>query len=349
MCESGLEKERHGSSGVALESDEDHEVGARGDRPEKLTGEQRLDLSTFIWQKVNVHSHAPVHMDRGRTGISHKCAALAWTWRHECSSLASLLKFQSSFRFMITDLGTETGVADFRAVDGIQALLPTWREVGWAADGESDPGGYAQPFLPECLRALGMCHMLDNLDRDVDKRLPDWEWFYERLHNMSCLLGSKSLCKLFVEKCIMAHERFTHQRLLFEGSKVEGIYEKRSGHVIEFLRTSHRHVNLMRATWDEVAFCTSFSDAGKEFSPRLLTEALASTKFFGMVEVVLKLHSLSLRLRSWSEGCPCHESLQRGRRRHERDVQLGDAVGGRGRRCPMLNMLFFRVGRRPLV
>lgn len=308
--------------------------------PDKLTDEERLEHSSIVWKKVRVHTHAPVHMDRGRTDISHKCSALAWTWRHECSSLASLFKFQASYRFMITDLGTESGVADFRAVDGVQGLLPDWREDGWVADADASPGLHPQHFLPDCLRALGMCHMLSNLDRDVDKHLVDWEWFYERLHNASCLLGAPSLRKLFVEKCVMVHARCSHERLLFEEHKVDRIYEKRWEHAIGFMRKSRRHLIIMRATWDEAAFCAGFSSAEKEFSPRLMTEALRSNKFFALLEAILKLHELPGRLRGWSGGCPCHEPLQVGRRRHDRAREIEAALGGQGRHCPMQTMRF---------
>lgn len=118
-------------------------------RPDTMSDEERSEHARFAWMKVRVHTHAPVHMDRGRADISHKCSALAWTWRHECVSLASLLKFQASYRFMITDLGTEGGMADFRVVDGVQALLPAWRQDGWAPDADASPGLHPQHFLPE--------------------------------------------------------------------------------------------------------------------------------------------------------------------------------------------------------
>lgn len=307
---------------------------------ERLTDARRLELSEWLWETALVHTHAPVHMDRGKADLTHKCAALAWTWRHEASDLSALSAFQASYRFMITDMGTESGVADFRTVEGVQSMLPSWRDTGWMPDEGASGGEHALHFLPNCLRAPGMCHLLDNLNRDIDEKLPAWEWFFERLHNISCLLGSKSLCKLFVERCVLLGGRFTHERLLFEKSRVERVYEKRWGHVVGFLQRSRRHLCVMRVTWNEHAFCNGHSSTDKDFSPALLTDTLVSNKFFGVADAILKLHELPASLQAWCEGCPCHEHLLQDSRLHKRDRLLAEAFGGPGRRCPMLSMRF---------
>ena len=133
----------------------------------------------LLWRLMLVRTHAPVHLDRGKSNIAHKCAALVWTWMHEVHDMSSLLAFQASYRFinnkikipscfdftlfsrflllcwfMITDLGVESGVPYFRAVDGLRSLVPSWRDIGWTVeDGLSASLGEESQHL--CLMRCG--------------------------------------------------------------------------------------------------------------------------------------------------------------------------------------------------
>eukprot|EP00969_Alexandrium_andersonii_P170692 7546240-Alexandrium_andersonii.AAC.1 len=61
----------------------------------------------------------------------------------------------------------------------------------------------------------------------------------------------------------------------------------------------------MRALWNEQVFAEGSRghDSDKDFKPGLMTEALASNKFFGLVDCVLELHELLASLLAWCEGC----------------------------------------------
>ena len=86
---------------------------------------------------MEIHAHAPANLDPGGEDLPHICAALAWSWLHECETMICLNMYRRSFHFMCGDMGTEAGVPDFVMAQGISALVPEWRRGQWVDEGYS--------------------------------------------------------------------------------------------------------------------------------------------------------------------------------------------------------------------
>ena len=124
-----------------------------------MSFEDRVALTTSLWEKMEISAHALLNLDPGGEDLPSMCAGMAWVWLHECSSFSGLNKFRRSYKFMCGDMGTEAGLPDFILSEPVTGLFPPWRaDMVFAED---DPEGFdvfvgEEKFLPCCTHALGL-------------------------------------------------------------------------------------------------------------------------------------------------------------------------------------------------
>ena len=80
-----------------------------------------------------------------------------------------------------------------------------------------------------------------------------------------------------------------------------------------FLKDFKKLLTTFRRGWDENKYRAgvdaSDDDSAAEFNPRMLTNSLANPLFHQYVDFALRVESLTNRLASWAEGCPCHGEM----------------------------------------
>ena len=171
--------------------------------------------------------------------------------------------------------------------------------------------------MPNCVQMPGICHTIDNLLHDVDRKLESWEWFYDRLKNCNAILGRDQAKRRLVHTCV-DHRAPPHHESLWQKT-LPNLYEPRWGQVISFLRLALPMLEILRGCWDKALYEGGGSGKGQDasagviFDAELLSETLSSNKFFLYCHMVLNLHQLLSELGGFVETCPCHSPMLQGK------------------------------------
>ena len=243
----------------------------------------------------------------------------------ELKTLVDLSRHLWSFVSLCTDMGTELGMAEFRSP--LEGVVPHWFQPGPSlqpdtevddADDAGDPSSVSHPtWMPRSMTIPGSLHGLHNLSLEVDTSLQWWGVFYSWLKNISALLSCRQRRRRFIKSCLRSSQ-WRSSEALFQNDLPQ-LYEKRWGHVINFVAGARGALLIMRASWSEQLYKAPTSDnAGGDdedphgqFDARLLTSTLRSNRFFAYLDMILKLHKAIGKLGGWSEGCYCHEYLHK--------------------------------------
>eukprot|EP00969_Alexandrium_andersonii_P249279 11017374-Alexandrium_andersonii.AAC.1 len=123
--------------------------------------------------------------------------------------MRSMAVVLSQIKGMCTDMGTEMGIPD-----AMQASLDRWFAFGMgppsalredsAEQVDADFDAACSSFVfPECLGAPGLCHITDNMTKDlVNNALVYGERFIELLSAMSDLVSNRTYKERFVQRCL---------------------------------------------------------------------------------------------------------------------------------------------------
>ena len=117
-------------------------------------------------------------LGHGRAGLADKLQATVHaTWLEYGPSLETLSQANLDVRQVLTDMGTELGIADAAAVDSL--CVPTKRRPSWPSSSTQGSEHILSPpkhaFLyPYALGAPGMQHILDSILQDSVRLLTWW-------------------------------------------------------------------------------------------------------------------------------------------------------------------------------
>ena len=119
---------------------------------------------------------------QGRTDLESKAAALLYAWQWECG-LDHLSEFLDSIVSITTDLGVESGLAEYETLD-IEQLLPWWLLASRMVLDVDGPG----PMMVELARKhlfmhalpiAGTLRIFSNASKQTNKALAWWPEFYK--------------------------------------------------------------------------------------------------------------------------------------------------------------------------
>ena len=170
-----------------------------------------------------------------------------------------------------------------------------------------------------------MLHILDNATYEMDTtHLDHFEGWYADLKNLGGFLCSGDYRNRFVVRCL--------RRSMVGGKHAEEtfatsppvLYEKRWGHIVNFMLAAREQLLLCRVAWDARAFAGNDGRVLKGVVMDQLSKTLQNPWFYAYFEMMLKVHSAIDSVRKFVERCPCHP----GSREQSSARQLGSP-------CPM--------------
>ena len=143
----------------------------------------------------------------GATTLTCKVAALLFVWCFECRGLAGLMQMLDSVVSVTTDLGTEAGIAAYKAED-VQRLLPSWMLAEPLRDAEEaepevQPWRCRPNLLPRAIPVPGALHLMHNMNAELHNALEFFEPFWHGLKQLELLLSHRGRRERLLETCIM--------------------------------------------------------------------------------------------------------------------------------------------------
>jgi hypothetical protein len=139
---------------------------------------QRSKAGRTVADNMHVHSQIPMALGSGAEGLDHKLRCIVQKTFAETSSKRECRQFFQRVRGCCVDMGVEFGISDATGVDAID-LMPGWIRAA-VEDEEEGPGPDflglpgQQFMMPLCVLSAGSCHIVNNVQKDVDKHLPGW-------------------------------------------------------------------------------------------------------------------------------------------------------------------------------
>ena len=180
---------------------------------EILLGACRLEVANCVRARIHEHTMPPVGLGRRATATEYKVRAWLHALSLEHGSDEAMAGALGSFVSLTTDLGAESGIADYECLRWRDFLGPWQDEVRLEAD-EAPRGSAplcrgAQPeaVLPNGCVCPGVLHIIDNAFLDMDTQLPGWRGWYDGLTAILKVLSSDPLRQSFVHHCVCSGRR----------------------------------------------------------------------------------------------------------------------------------------------
>eukprot|EP00959_Pyramimonas_sp_CCMP1952_P215683 4511592-Pyramimonas_sp.AAC.1 len=306
---------------------------------EEERSQARCRLTRFLFDNISYHTCLPTHLAVDHRDLPHKCAAATYVHSLECSTRCDLIRMQSSFVSMTTDLGTEVGMAQFYQ-QSLDSLLPDWMRDVMERDVESEGAddrdlNVEGSWMPKGMVIPGMLHVMSNLSKEVGLHLRGWDDFWKQLSNIEELLCKQDNKDKFIRELLLPSP-LAQRSDDFEHS-FTAMYDKRWGVVVNFMVELRKVLHTIRAVWNERVWLESRNrEDSTTFNPSLLTSTLGSSKFYGYFNMQLSVHYTLKRLTSWLEGCDCHKHLyKRGGRVSAQDRQREFGSSDPYASCPL--------------
>ena len=148
---------------------------------EDIAAERDLK-ATFLADTLHIHKQVPLGLGSAQGSVDHKLRALAQKCLVECTSLDGVRLLLGRVRSLCVDMGTELSMADAGGI-ALEDVLPPWMTAaaghGLHADeepmGGQDVEACDDHIMCRTLLVPGTCHILHNLQHDVDSCLQGWE------------------------------------------------------------------------------------------------------------------------------------------------------------------------------
>ena len=302
---------------------------------EILLGECRLEVANCVRARIHEHTMPPVGLGRRATATEYKVRAWLHALSLEHGSDEAMAGALGSFVSLTTDLGAESGIADYECLRWRDFLGPWQDEVRLEAD-EAPRGSAplcrgAQPeaLLPNGCVCPGVLHIIDNAFLDMDTQLPGWRGWYDGLTAILKVLSSDPLRQSFVHHCVCSGRRPDlepkFQRTL------PNLAHWRWGTLAKVLTDLLPLEGPFRATWSTKAFqFGARPDHDKQARPGgeelgqpapvrgdRITEVAHDRAWWCYGDMLLALHSIGEEMKAWMEGCGCcprGDELHRWRR-----------------------------------
>ena len=258
-----------------------------------------------LWPAGLIQRRLPVScLGHGRAGLADKVQATVHaTWLEYGPSLHTLAQANLDVRQVLTDMGTELGIADAAAVDSL--CVPTKRKPIWSSSSRPGLDGGALLF-PLALGVPGMQHILDSILKDSLRALSWWPIWQAQAKAVSQWLGYEN------------HRDFLQSLLASLG---EGASEAEESlrHGCDTFATWRWHT-LAAVTADlcrlegPVRAAMGTLRKSAELGSRDSTHAQEVWQAVNDEEFWAKAHGLQMlvnpfkELAGWIRGCSCHEA-----------------------------------------
>lgn len=170
---------------------------------------KRHQAGSTLAAGIHRHRRIPVSVT-GNTDLEAKARAIAHgTWVENATS-AQTVSFSHRIRAMCVDRGVEMGLP---AAEGGSMIdyLPRWLTSSQRiqADNEASISGQAaltargsSRLMPHALLSAGLCHCFNNLENDMDKKVPFWKDWLPGFKAVIRMLGRRDLLERVCEKCL---------------------------------------------------------------------------------------------------------------------------------------------------
>ena len=290
----------------------------------------RAVCSELLQDKLTSHMQVPIGIGSRAGSLEHKLRALLFAFYLE-RPVANIPVALSSVMSMTTDLGTESGMMDYRT-ESWQSLMPTW--MGLASGLVDDCGaesfqhdGSASLF-PQGFVVPGMLHIINNMTLDIDSALEHWATWLEGLRCLVGLLAVRHNRERFIGSCVNG-TRHAHLAAAFK-CNLPNIVDWRWSIITKVLEPLLKLRWPLVATWSEESFLHGASVAeargpiappgqagvpqppqhsagNKELNAQRLTRVIHNKWWWAFCKMLFTIHQVADQLGSWAESCPCHQ------------------------------------------
>jgi hypothetical protein len=310
-----------------------HRLGQADD--EGHFGEQR-EAALALAAKVHCAAAVPAAVGSGRSSLPRKVHALLHSARHTAPTWQSAVDFLNDTFTWTTDLGTESGVTRF--VSTVPDFFGAWACDDTADDVAQDPLappvfafmdpaeiGQMRPETPLKLDLRsgivipGILHICHNITEAMEDVLQHWTVFTKSIKHLSRFLARRWSRQRLVATCFSVMPFSAQAHHLDNFSSV--VYEGRWGVIVDCLADLLPLRNILRGAWNYDAY--KLGNAGDEpnghvagdfaVEMSVVDDAIKSTLFWGYATMIFRVAGVLGSLAGWSEGCPCHDGVERFR------------------------------------
>ena len=288
---------------------------------------EREEAADILFQKIHFHKQVPVGLGSGQGSVEHKLRALAHKTMIECTSLDSAHKTFGRIRSLTVDMGTELGVAEAGGIN-ITDVLPPWMSNAAGqrmhADaveaGGEDVEANDEFIMQRALLVPGTCHILHNLQSDVDTVLQGWGEWLPGCKAPAHLIHHGHLRTRFIAHLIRNTRFAAFEPLYKHGCPIHATW--RWGTLAGILKKFLYLQASLRCVWDARTFLDgprSAADAAagrpraqlddqdrQALNVHVLTRSIRSSKWWSYTEMLAALHEVNTLAGQWAESCPCH-------------------------------------------
>jgi hypothetical protein len=300
-------------------------AGPDGTDPEPSTWEhvtQRSASGALLRKLLKRHRQLPMAMGSGRTDLDTKCKLITLKFFFEANTPQATAAVMARVKAVCTDMGTEAGMADVTGITSAE-YLPDWMQetqAGLEDDVhpriEGDDGPPSNKFLPFAVLSAGICHICDNMCKEVDAQLSWWEPWLEGFKPVCYIMSKAYLRRRLVATCFTG--RYSAMASLFK-TGVASPAKWRWGFVVHTIPQILKLKRALQAGWNASAFKNfaasreegQFSaQDSKEVNLEAATSAIHSQQWWVYTEMLLAVHLMSGNFQAECEGCHCHTWLR---------------------------------------
>lgn len=264
-----------------------------------------------LWPTGLIQRRLPVAcLGHGRAGLADKVQAVVHaTWLEYGPSLDTLAQANLDVRQVLTDMGTELGIADAAAVGSL--CVPTKRPPSWSSSSRPVRDRHALLF-PLALGIPGMQHILDSILRDSLCALSWWPAWQAQAKALSQWLGYEN------------HRDFLQQLLASHGEGAKE-YQEALHHGVATFAAWRWHTlaavtadlcRLERPVRAAMGNLRNAAELGSRDSThaQAVWQAVKDEEFWAKACGLQMLVQPFKELSGWIRGCCCHEAeLRQGR------------------------------------
>ena len=258
------------------------------------------------------HTHLPICMGSGFSGVAHKMAGLLQCFCLERPKQEDLVAFINGFVSFTTDMGTEIGLSNFKG-NSLRDLLPTWalapgdqslqddvrkgprhyqfevvdddgleadvlrgappsRNVTSDAQAPWSGGAQSNFIFQHVLMIPGTLHIIHNMTHELHNIIPNWSLLWKSLKNFEHLLAVRHRRERYLATCVVGISISQDADLAMLKSWSTRLYDKRWGCTVDFIRELLLVWPVLLRTWDVVRYKSHVDTAKISNAPAPLTE-----------------------------------------------------------------------------
>ena len=259
-----------------------------------------------IMSSITKHKFPPTALGQGHSGHAHKVQATLHAMRLESNTWEVVIGLKQLEFSHCADRGTESEM--HASWVPIPTSCPHWFSV--PLDASDVLVGDAPPPLAVDMTTVldvpGTYHAIDNMQKRIDKALPEFDVHVERFQIVARVFHQPHTREVFVHQCLgnmeNIHFLFKDGPPLYEGGRAWGVtYD-----ITEWILKRHFIIrtrwNLAKMSWDKVIADTA--KTGKMI--RAANDAIVDQHYWAFLYVQYGTSGYLKLLLDWCVSCPCH-------------------------------------------